>query len=140
MKGHKMSKVDALLAETDALIKEGQELLATGPVLQIVKTDVVKMEYFRLASIRLSYRFLYRFVEPVATVWEEGEITAYGVLSQGLDGTKEKDFNILMKDYALETWRNLVLANCPEKDLPDDALWLLDMKGSEVYECNVIRK
>ncbi len=108
--------------------------------LNIVKTDTVIMEYVKLPVISLSYRFLYRFVEPVATVWSEGEITSYGLISMGKDANSLKDYDQAMKDYAVETWKTLVLAGCPEKDLPDEARWLLEVKGSEVHECHIVRK
>jgi hypothetical protein len=101
--------------------------------LKIVKTDKLIVEYCYLPVVDLSIRFLYRFVQPVPTVWQEGKIRHSLSLIGGFDGTPS------ISTFALNKWKKLVLEHTTEAELPDEAKWLLEMNSVEVRECKIVR-
>jgi hypothetical protein len=74
----------------------------------------------------LSIKFLYRFVEPVLTVWTEGAIT---YLSSVEGGAKA------FEDFALETWRKLT---GDLGEVPYDAQWLMNINKVRVEPCHIV--
>jgi hypothetical protein len=96
-------------------------------VLKVIKTDNLVMEYFLLPTVYLDQRFLYRFIQPVPTVWSEGKL-AYDVpFASGLEV------------HALVQWKDIVLTGTTEGELPEVARWLLDIKTIEIHECKMVR-
>lgn len=119
---------------------------------KLVKTDTVKMEYVKLPVTNLQYRFLYRFIEPIPTVWVEGAVPVFrrtatlksnGIVDQEDKSLLEKKNDGLLKEslneFATSTWRILCLADMPEDKIPQEARWLINIKKSNIYECEIKR-
>lgn len=123
--------------------------LLKGQEIRVVKTDTLKMEFVKLPIQDLSFRFLYRFVEPIETVWIEGTVSYFKrtlnfiegqmtELSQPLheDGLLEK----VLKDHALSAWETLILNGVPKREFPESVRWLLEMKDVQINECEIVKK
>jgi hypothetical protein len=104
--------------------------------LNVVKTNTVKMEYFKLPMQDLNIRFLYRFLEPMATVWTIGEMTlAQTMVSKGFE------------QFAIDTWNKQIedSKNDDEyykthKELLDKFFEDIKATSAEIYECEIVRK
>ena len=119
---------------------------------KLVKTDTVIMEYVKLPVTSLQYRFLYRFIEPIPTVWVEGAVPVFrrtaklnknGTVTQEDNSLLEKNNNNLLaeslSEFATNTWRAMCLADMPDDKYPEDAKWLINIKKSKTYECEIKR-
>ena len=120
----------------------------------IKRTDTVIMEYVLLPVISISYRFLYRFLEPITTVWTEGDIPGMQIWMRkvrkgipGLDDQELVEYNEhqslknLMPRWAIDTLRDSVYSSVGGKEnVTDDIRWLTEMKIAAAIECKIERK
>jgi hypothetical protein len=107
--------------------------IKNSTVLRVVKTDTLLFEYVMLPIQDLSSKYLYRFVEPVATAWVEGP----GILlfdSMGINRPLEES----LRKHAMKLWYQMI-DDIPG-DWPADAAWLRHMTGVKLRECHIVPK
>jgi hypothetical protein len=102
-----------------------------GQTLTIVKTDTVVMEYMPLPTVTTALRFLYRFLEPLPTVWTEGNVTLASSIMRGMEAT--------MQNFALAAHAKLFLENSDRNNFPKQLEWVLHLKKATVYPCEIVR-
>lgn len=97
----------------------------------ITDTDTLKMEYLPLPVMDMKHRFLYRFLEPVETVWIPAAISLS--IADGKEGS--------LKKFALKTFKAMVKESGPSEDLLHPRIQkLLQTSKCEVIECQIVRK
>lgn len=100
---------------------------------QIVVTNVLKVEIFRMAIIDLYHRFCYRFVEPMPMIWQtDGRVTH--MLTMVAVGNPVETF--LMQKYkeTIENSKHLV-ANAEDWA---KIQWLENVDKVEIIECDIV--
>lgn len=106
------------------------------PVPPVIKTKILKMYYVNLPVVDLTHRFMYRFEEPVATVWRKG------VLSWTLQDSKKSAAEYIddqLKQYGLTQWFKMATSGM-NSPMPQDARWLLEVDSCELVECEIVPK
>lgn len=111
-----------------------QALTESVPVLEVTKTKTLKMEYVRLPITDTSVRFLYRFLEPLATIWRKG---GYSALEFGYDS--ERPDEVRIKEVGLRAWFKMITSGM-KGPLPESAQWLLEVDSCELIECEIVPK
>lgn len=107
----------------------------TKPDVVVTKTDTVIMEYFALPVTDTSFRFLYRFLEPVELIWSEGRIphNLYMTLGEPLEE--------LLADFAVRKWHEMLDMQGLEIDNPQPGTeWMFKVKDAKIIECEMTRK
>lgn len=97
--------------------------------LVVTSTDTLKMEYCPLPIVDLHQRFLYRFLEPVRTIWTEGRFSAISTLME-----KGNPY----ERFALKAWKDILNISAGDRGILEEALGVQDKV--EVYECQIVRK
>ena len=128
------------MSDTDAMVKEAEEILdaltlTEGAPINVKKTDILQMEFIELPIMDLSYRFLYRFLEPIETVWVVASVPYLSMIK-----ISDPLYKNTLKDFAMDEWNKIVLINSPKEDIPEESRWLLEMKDCEIHECHIVRK
>lgn len=105
--------------------------------INVVKTDTLLVEYVDLAMNSLDFNFLYRFLEPVPTVWQLGHRTLLEVLKD----TSENQKRAGLSEYFLKRWREMLP---PDMQPPlgwenEDYEWLYNVNKTCVYKSNIVR-
>lgn len=93
----------------------------------IVKTDTLKVEIFQLSMIDLSYRFMFRIVEPVPLMWQYERI-AHSTLVTTPD---------MVAQFCLKEW-NKMIENTRQLDQWTDELdWLTKIEHVDLIHCEL---
>lgn len=95
--------------------------------LTYIHTPILVVEYVKLPVMDLSLRFLYRFVEPIPTAWQEGRFLLFDFLK-----SEELKFDDKLREFALGVWEEMT-AECKD-ELP------LPIVKVNAYECEIVRK
>jgi len=104
-------------------------------VLKVVKTDTLIVEYVELPMHDLNSSFIYRFMEPIPTVWQMGRRSLYEMLSTA--PLEERQGNL--STYFLSKWREMLP---PDLQPPlgwenQDYMWLYDVNKTILIKCHI---
>lgn len=113
-------------------MKEAETLPAS--LLTVVKTKTLIMEYVSMPSVDLATRFLYRFKEPIPTIWRKGAVTPYSPIFVGHKSAKQ-----LMEEYGLKQWFKMVTSDM-KSPMPQDVQWLLEVDSCNLVEFEIVQK
>jgi hypothetical protein len=83
------------------------------------------VEYVLKPVTTTSLDFMYRFKNPIPTVWTDGAITS------DFSGTDKRNFEERLKDFAMEEYMKMV-AN-------DGGFLQMVIGGVELKECDIVR-
>jgi hypothetical protein len=105
--------------------------------LKVVKTDKLIVEYVELPMNDLNSSFIYRFMEPVPTVWQMGRRSLYEVINEASLESRLGNLSA----YFLSKWRDMLP---PDLQPPlgwenQDYMWLYDINKTLLIECHIER-
>jgi hypothetical protein len=101
--------------------------------LKVVKTDTLVVEYVELPMHDLNSSFIYRFMEPIPTVWQMGRRSLYEIV-------QDKGNHIgNLSTYFLSKWREMLP---PDLQPPlgwenQDYMWLYDVNKTLLIKCHI---
>jgi hypothetical protein len=110
-----------------------------GAYLKITKTDTLLMEYVELPHADLSVRFLYRFREPVETLWEVGSFSLVQLLLLRTEEFSERTAKeAAIKSFGLTKWYDMLALAAKELKRDDDTSWLSNVSKVALCECHIV--
>jgi hypothetical protein len=121
------------LKDLEGAIEQNQKNFGAPPI-KVTKTDTLLVEFCPLPIQNTSYEFLYRFVEPIETVWTKGEMRVAKRLSVILPSSETR-----MKRFCLKEWMKLALDGTTPETYPESMKWLLELRKCELIECGIVR-
>lgn len=110
------------------------EITKGAPIKIYMDTDTIEMEYCALPITDLTYRFLYRFSKPIEMVWMTDGAITHALLDQ-----RKRSLDEMMEEFALIKFKEMILTNTKEENIPDEAKWLIQFKKSKTYRCHIVR-
>jgi hypothetical protein len=110
-------------------VEQMSDSLKQGGAISIFKTDKVQMEYVQMPPIDTSYRFIYRLVKPMPTIWQEGKLTLAATLIIGLEEC--------LRRFAVS--ENDRLFSEAKPVLPQELRWLTELGEATVHQCEIVR-
>lgn len=105
----------------------------TAPPLQVTETKTLIMEYVELPIADLMFRFLYRFKEPIPTVWSKGAVS-YVMLPDALNNLKNS-----LKEYGLQKYYKMVTKGM-KGPFPSEGQFLMEVDLCTIVECEIVPK
>lgn len=124
------------------LIKEVKVELPGAPdvecCLKVEPGDTLVVEYVKMPITDLSYRFIWRFLKPVATCWTNGRVSLLQTLQMGMSNASPLDVYLeSLRQYFLNDWR-MNIAN--GGSIPPEFEWMTKVYKVELHECQIVRK
>jgi len=113
----------------DALAASKQEPIKGTPI-QITKTNVLKVQYVILPIEDTSVSIMYRFIEPIPTIWQRYRFSYQIVVLNPLVET--------IKTSMLDRWLSMLNEN--GQPLPKKMKWMEEIKEVKLIECEIVPK
>lgn len=103
-----------------------------GPTGKIpfLETDTLKVEIFRLATVDISCRFLYRVIAPFEMIWQTD-----GIVSGATQLTTAK--NDFIAHFLMDKWQRIIQNSKHLDEWHESLSWMENLKYVEYYECSM---
>jgi hypothetical protein len=106
--------------------------------VKIVVTETLLVEVLQMATVDLSYRFMYRMVEPIPMMWQaDGMIASFVILSQNVDSYNKAIDEFLMSKYKAVIFES---KNMTTNEDWAKLQWLDNVNKVKIIECDTISR